>query len=114
MSFCRNKLIRRAVPLTVVGMLGACGGADGQSSYLNSSLPSDKCSAYVNVISPGTRFNASAFPQCSALITNADTYLAAAINACAEGNLSAANNYYSLYRKLVESAISVVSTLCPA
>ncbi len=103
-----------AAPLTVVGMLGACDGADGQSSYPNSSLSSDKCSADVNAISPGTRFNASAFPQCSSLITNADTYLAAAINACAEGNITAANNYYSRYRKIVESAISVISTLYPA
>jgi hypothetical protein len=53
-----------------------------------------------------TRFNASAFPECTYLSTNAETYLAAAINACVEGNVIAADNYYGRYRQ-------VVATVCP-
>ena len=113
MTFLLNRLARVTSSLTLVAMLGACGGGDFPSSSPNSSLPSDKCSAYVNLINSSTRASASVYPQCSYLITNADTYLASAINACVEGNISAANNYYVRYRQAVDYAMLVASTVCP-
>jgi hypothetical protein len=113
MTFLLNRLARLTSSLTLVVVLGACGGGDVPSSSPNSSLPFDKCSAYVNLINSSTRASASVYPQCSYLITNADTYLASAINACVEGNISAANNYYVRYRQAVDYAMSVASTVCP-
>jgi hypothetical protein len=106
MTFLLNRLARVTSSLTFVAMLGACGGGDAPSSSSNASLPPDKCSVYVNLPGQSTRFNASAFPECTSLRTNADTYLAAAINACVEGNIIAADNYYGRYRQLV-------ATTCP-
>jgi hypothetical protein len=114
MTFLLNRLACATSSLTLVVVLGACGGGgDVPSSSPNSSLTFDKCSAYVNLINSSTRASASVYPQCSYLITNADTYLASAINACVEGNISAANNYYVRYRQAVDYAMSVASTVCP-
>jgi hypothetical protein len=101
MTYLLNRLARVTSSLILVVMFGACGGGDVPASSPNSSLPPDKCSAYVNLPGQLTRFNASAFPECTSLRTNADTYLAAAINACVEGNIIAADSYYGRYRQLV-------------
>lgn len=106
MTFLFNRLARVTSSLTLVVVLGACGGGDVPASSTNSSLPPDRCSAYVNLPGQLTRFNASAFPECTYLITNANTYLTAAINACVEGNIIAADSYYGRYRQ-------VVATVCP-
>jgi len=101
MNCLLNRLARVTSSLIFVVMLGACGGGDVPASSTTSSLPPDKCSGYVNLPGQLPRFNASAFPECTSLKTNADTYLAAAINACVEGNIIAADNYYGRYRQLV-------------
>jgi hypothetical protein len=107
MTFLLNRLAHVTSSLTLVVVLGACGGGgDVPSSSTNSPPPPDRCSGYVNLPGQLTRFNASAFPECSSLSTNANSYLTAAINACNEGNLIAADNYYSRYRQ-------VVATVCP-
>jgi hypothetical protein len=106
MTLLQNRLARVTSLLTLAAMLGACGGGDVSSSSANSSQPSDRCSTYVNLPGLLTRPNASAFPECSSLSTTADTYLTAAINACAQGNIIAADNYYGRYRQ-------VVATACP-
>jgi hypothetical protein len=100
-TFLLNQLARVTSSLTLVVMLGACGGGDVPLSSPTSVLAPDKCSAYVNLPGQLTRFNASAFPECTSLRTNADTYLAAAINACVEGDIIAADNYYGRYRQLI-------------
>ena len=107
MTFLLNRLARVTSSLTLAAMVGACGGGgDVPSSSTNSPLPPDRCSAYVNLPGQLTRSNASAFPECTYLITNANTYLTAAINACVEGNIIAADSYYGRYRQ-------VVATVCP-
>jgi hypothetical protein len=106
MTFLLNRLARVTSSLTLVVMLGACGGGDVPASSTTSSLLPDRCSTYVNLPGQLTRSNASAFPECTYLSTNAETYLAAAINACVEGNVIAADNYYGRYRQ-------VVATVCP-
>jgi len=109
MTSLLNRLARVTSTLTLVAMLGACGGGgDVQSTSSNPSQPANRCSTYyVSLSGQSTRPNASAFPECTFLNTSAETYLAAAINACVEGNLLAADDYYSRYRQ-------VVKTPCPS
>jgi sugar (pentulose or hexulose) kinase len=108
MTFLLNRLARVTSLLTLAAMLGACGGGDVSSSSANSAQPANRCSShYVRLPGQSTRPNASAFPECTFLNTSAETYLAAAINACVEGNILAADDHYSRYRQ-------VVKTPCPS
>jgi hypothetical protein len=106
LTYLLNRFARVTSSLILVVMLGACGGGDVPANPTTSSLPPERCSAYVSLPGQLTRFNASAFPECTYLSTNAETYLGAAINACVEGNVIAADNYYGRYRQ-------VVATVCP-
>ena len=100
---------------TLALSLAACGGTDSSTSSTGSasSATSASCSGYVDVISSTVRSNSNADAQCSVLVANADSYLAAAKAACAKGETAGATAYYTQYQKAADYAVSVVKTVCP-